>query len=258
MSPPSAHSCPPLIIGEPMSIRHVVAVLIALSPRLAAAHCDTTRGPVVAAARAALEAGDVELVLHWVRPQDEAAVRAAFQEVMAVRRLSPEARALADRTFFETLVRIHRAGEGAPYTGLSDSEPEPIIAATDRALDAGSSDELEEELVSAVEDGVRERFAAARAARSFRPGDVAAGRRYVGAYVSLTHWVEGVASAAARPAEHHAPAAHHDQSAAPPGERSAPATRRYLPWTLAALLAIAALIEGLLLVRRRRAVIAGR
>lgn len=173
------------------------------------AHCDTIKGPVVTAAAAALEAGDPGLVLHWVRPADEATIRSAFQQTLAVRALGPEAKALADRYFFETLVRMHRAGEGAPYTGLVDSEPEPIIAATDSDLKLGTSDELERLLVAKVRAGLAERFAAARAAKGFRPGDIAAGRKFVAAYVPLTHWVEGVFTAAEGTSEHSAPIVEH-------------------------------------------------
>jgi hypothetical protein len=259
---------PSSIARDPMTIRHAAALLTfitwaALSAP-ASAHCDTTKGPVVTAARAALDARDPNLVLHWVRPDDEAAVKAAFQHTMEVRALGPEAKALADRYFFETLVRIHRAGEGAPYTGLTDGEPEPIIAATDEALARGSADELQQRLVGAVSAGLAERFAAARAAKDFRPGDVAGGRTFVAAYVPLTHWVEGVFTAAERTGEHHEAAAGHD-TAAPvrhePGaqdqigaqaERHARGGFPYLPWLLTGLLAIAAIIEGAFLVRRRR------
>lgn len=238
--------------------------VLATSARVSA-HCDTTRGPVVMAARAALDAGDPNLVLHWVRPDDEAAVREAFQHTIEVRALGPEAKALADRYFFETLVRIHRAGEGAPYTGLSDGEPEPIIAATDRALARGSAAEVEQQLIRAVRAGLAERFAAARAAKDFRPGDVAGGRAYVAAYVPLTHWVEGVFTAAQRTGEHHGAALGHN--AAPPAVRHEPGASeeagapaephargglQYLPWILTAVFALAAIIAGSLLVRRRR------
>lgn len=231
----------------------------------ASAHCDTTKGPVVTAARAALEAGDANLVLHWVRPEDEAAVRSAFQHTIEVRALGPAAKELADRYFFETLVRIHRAGEGAPYTGVTDSEPEPIIAATDRAIDRGSAVELEGELITAVRSGLAERFAAARAAKNFRPGDVASGRAYVAAYVPLTHWVEGVYTAANGPGEHHAAAPGHDEPRhavvhQPAGhgetigtaETHGTSLLRHLPWFLAGILGIAAFVEGAFLVRRTR------
>ena len=80
----------------------------------AAAHCDTLDGPVVADARTALAQGNVAPVLKWVRPADEKEIRTAFARTTAVRNLSPEAEILADLYFFEALVRIHRAGEGAP------------------------------------------------------------------------------------------------------------------------------------------------
>ncbi|MGH8640573.1 MAG: DUF6448 family protein, partial [Burkholderiales bacterium] len=81
-------------------------------------HCDTLDGPVVTLARKALETGNVNHVLPWVRPEDEPEIRRAFDHALAVRKLGCEARDLADRHFFETLVRVHRAAEGAPYTGL--------------------------------------------------------------------------------------------------------------------------------------------
>jgi hypothetical protein len=232
----------------------------------ASAHCDTTRGPVVTAARVALDAGDPNLVLHWVRSEDEADIRTAFQQTLQVRALGPAARALADRYFFETLVRIHRAGEGAPYTGLTDTEPEPFIAATDRALERGSPDELEQALVSEVRAGLADRFAAARSARDFRPGNVAAGRAFVSAYVVLTHWVDGVLTAAKGAGEHHAAVGGHDAAApslahgtaAHAEEDGAAAGHgakelRHLPWIVAGMLAIAAFVEGLFLLRRRHA-----
>ena len=100
-------------------LRLLIAIgLVALAAPFSApamAHCDGLDGPVVTSARRALEAGDPDLVLIWVQPRDEAAVRKAFIEALAVRRLGPEAREMADRYFFETLVRLHRAGEGAAY-----------------------------------------------------------------------------------------------------------------------------------------------
>jgi hypothetical protein len=111
------------------------------------AHCDTMDGPVVKAAQAALEKGNVTPVLKWVKPPQEADVRAAFQKTLAVRGLGREARDLADQYFFETLVRLHREGEGAPYTGLKPAGAvEPVVAAADKALEAGSVEELTREI----------------------------------------------------------------------------------------------------------------
>ena len=88
-------------------------------------HCDGMDGPVVKAAQKALEIGNVNLVLIWVQKADETEIRNAFAQTMQVRKLSPEAKALADRYLFEALVRLHRVGEGAPYTGLKPAGKEP-------------------------------------------------------------------------------------------------------------------------------------
>lgn len=245
---------------------HRSAIFVALLASLtwsvpAAAHCDTTQGPVVTAARAALDKGDPNLVLHWVRPEDETSVRTVFEQVMEVRGEGPEASALADRYFFETLVRIHRAGEGAPYMGLTDGEPEPIVLATDQALESGSADALEGRLVAVVKEGLKERFTAARSAKGFRPGDVAAGRDFVAEYVPLTHWVEGVFNAAKGTAEHHAAGGPHGEAVHDgahavadghtEGKTHDSTLHRLLPWLLTAVLGVTATVEGAFLLRRR-------
>src|SRR5512142_849988 len=78
----------------------------------ACAHCDTMDGPVVNTARMALEKGDVTSVLKWVRKEDEGEIKVQFQKTLAARKQGKEAKELADKYFFETLIRIHRAGEG--------------------------------------------------------------------------------------------------------------------------------------------------
>src|SRR3972149_4228335 len=110
-----------------------------LTPTVALAHCDGLDGPVVAAAREALKTGDVNHVLIWVRDKDEPEIRAAFQSARSVRRLGSDARNLADRYFFETIVRVHRSAEGAPYTRLKPAGRDlgPAIPAADHALEVG-------------------------------------------------------------------------------------------------------------------------
>src|SRR5687768_18621094 len=96
----------------------IIALTIAMTGSNASAHCDGLDGPVVQAAREALKTNNINLVLIWVKKDDGAEIRKAFTQTVTVRKLSDEARELADRSFFETLVRMHRAGEGAPFTGL--------------------------------------------------------------------------------------------------------------------------------------------
>jgi hypothetical protein len=180
-------------------------------------HCDGVDGPVVTLARRALEAGNVNLVLPWVREQDEAEVREAFAHALAVRKLGGEAKDLADRHFFETLVRVHRAGEGAPYTGLKPAGRDlgPAIPAADRALEDGSIDKVLKVLNDAVRTGLHEHFHQTVARKRFEPNDVKAGRDYVEAYVPYIHYVERLWQAASGPAHgHHAESPHSADGAA--------------------------------------------
>jgi hypothetical protein len=157
-------------------------------------HCDGMDGPVVQAAQRALAKGDVNLVLIWLQANDEAEIRKVFAKTLAVRKLNPEARELADLYFFETLVRIHRAGEGAPYTGLKPAGRDlgPAIPAADKAIETGAVDRLVTLITSESANGIRERFQKVTAAKKFGAEDVNAGRGYVKAYVEFLHYVEGL------------------------------------------------------------------
>jgi hypothetical protein len=173
------------------------------------AHCDALDGPVIEAARRAIETNDATPALIWVSGEHEQEIRDAFASTLAVRGAGGEARKLADRYFFETLVRVHRAGEGAPYTGLKPAgSVDPAVAAADRALEAGSVDDLAEKIARAVRDGIRERFSEAVRKKGRSEDDVKAGREFVEAYVRYVHFVENVHNLVVSGAEHSHGGAH--------------------------------------------------
>ena len=169
------------------------------------AHCDGLDGPVVKAAQKALETNNVNLALVWVTKENEAELRSAFAQTVAVRKLDPAAKTLADRNLFETLVRLHRTGEGAAYTGLKPAGRDvgPAIPAADRAIESGDPAALEALLANELRNGLRESFAHVQATRRYDPNDVAAGREYVKAYVEYVHLVERIHEAVSRPAPGH-------------------------------------------------------
>jgi len=185
----------------------LVILVALLSPSAALAHCDGLDGPVVKAARQALETGNVNLILIWVQKQDESEIREVFQKTLAVRKLSPEAKDLADWHFFETLVRLHRAGEGAPYTGLKPAGRDlgPAIPAADQAIASGSAESLSKLLTESVQAGILKRFGEVVERRDFDRDDIEKGRGYVKAYVEFVHYVERLHEAAEQPAHGHAP-----------------------------------------------------
>lgn len=170
------------------------------------AHCDTMDGPVVASARTALEKSSVTPVLRWVSKEHEGEIREAFAKVLALRSKTPEAADIADRWFLETLVRVHREGEGAPYTGLkpSGTDPGPGVLDADKALETGNGDALIKALTEVVAEGVKHRLHRAVEAKKHADESVEAGREFVEAYVQYVHYVEGLHVAASGSAHGHA------------------------------------------------------
>jgi hypothetical protein len=165
-------------------------------------HCDSLDGPVVRAARAALEQEDVEVVLPYVHEPGESTVRAAFDLVVKARAQGPEAREVSDRYFFETVVRVHRAGEGAPFTGLKPAglDVGPVIPIAERAIETGDVTELARFLDHAVAEEVINRFDAVTDAKEHAGAGVAAARRYVTAMLGLQVWSHHLYAAVHAPA----------------------------------------------------------
>ncbi len=153
-------------------------------------HCDTLDGPVVNAARRSLEAGSAEEVLAYAPESAEPEIRAAFELASRVRSLGKEAKELADYSFFETVVRLHRAGEGATYSGLKPAglDTGPVIPLAERAIESGDAAELANQLSSTVQEQVALRHAHVQELARERELDLAHRRAWVSAMLDLQVW----------------------------------------------------------------------
>ena len=160
-------------------------------------HCDSMDGPVVLAAVDALAARDVDRVLPYVPAEGEDEVREVFDVVLAARASGAAARQAADRLLFETVVRVHRAGEGAPFTGLKPAglDVGPVIPMAEKALASGSAAELVAYLSAELSEHVEDRLASARGLAANRDRSVADARAYVQAMLDFevyAHHLHGV------------------------------------------------------------------
>jgi hypothetical protein len=165
-------------------------------------HCDSLDGPVVAAARRALDAGDVTLVLPFVHEDGEAEIRAMFTTVQPVRDLGGAAREMADRLFFETVVRVHRAGEGAPYTGLKPAglDVGPVIPLAERAIETGSAAEVAQYLTGVLHDELKHRLEKVNTLATAKDQGLSDARAYVEAMLGFEVYSHHVLQALRAPA----------------------------------------------------------
>lgn len=171
-----------------------LALFIFIFTNTVSAHCDSMEGPVVKASIKALETGNINYVLVWVRAEDEKEIKEMFAKVNKVRSLSPEVKELADMYFFETVVRVHRMGEGVGYTGLKPAEykPEEGIEAADIAIEKNSVENILSHLDEKYHSKVKELFDDLQSKKNYNVDDVKAGREYVESYVHFIHYVEGL------------------------------------------------------------------
>ena len=117
----------------------IIAAGMIVGAQSAQAHCDSIDGPVAKAVQKALETGNINPVLAYAPASAEVEIRAAFMKSRKVRGLGADVRELADHAFMETVIRLHRAGEGATYTGLKPAGIDygPVIPAAEQAVETG-------------------------------------------------------------------------------------------------------------------------
>jgi tRNA isopentenyl-2-thiomethyl-A-37 hydroxylase MiaE len=163
-----------------------------LFPAIGRSHCDTLDGPIIVDAKIALAKADITPVLKWVKQASEAELKILFDHTLKVRALGEEAKYLADMYFFETLVRLHRAGEGFPYNGLLPAGfPLPIaLVEADYALKSGSLENLTKLLTEDLHHALHLRFEKVLEAKKHKDESVQAGREFVEAYVQYVHFAE--------------------------------------------------------------------
>lgn len=186
------------------SLFGILGTALLVGSQVALAHCDTMSGPVVAAARAAIVKGDVSEALWWVRHEDEPEIRAAFTKTMSARKASAAARELSDRYFYETLVRVHRSGEGEAYTGLKPASApvEQSILLAEAALKERNVDRLADQIAAKIKSGIKKRFAETLGKKDRAGRSVEDGRAYVESYVEYMHYVESAEATATSASEH--------------------------------------------------------
>ena len=228
-----------------ISLFITLVLMLVLPVNFANAHCDTKDGPTVADASKAIEKNNVNYVLKWVQAADEKEIKEAFGLTMKVRVLSPEAQTLADNYFFETLVRIHRRGEGVPYTGVKPSGT-PIdekILAADKAIALGNLSPLNDLVPKDKFPELKKRFDKVMSLMNFDVNNVPAGREYIEAYVQFFKFAEGEEEGH-NPG--HAEEGEHNTSHSEEGGHFG-----HIPWILSGIFFITSIIFGILYYRRK-------
>ncbi len=183
----------------------LAASLFAFAASPAFGHCDSESGPIIPLIRQSLDNGNITPLLKWLPAENEAEIKDLFSRVRALRAQSNDAKEIADQLFIETFIRLHRAGEGEPFTGIKKTaDVPPIFAEVDRALKSGKVDSLSIKIAATVREKIVTLFNRALQLSKHQDESVDAGREYVEAYVAYVHFIEELDTyLAAGAATHH-------------------------------------------------------
>lgn len=171
----------------------IVSLFMIFSSLSASAHCDSYDGPTIKDAMKALETNNVNLVLKWINAEQEKEIIPLFNKTYALKSGDREVYAIVEKYFLETLVRLHRETEGAPFTGLKAAgTTEKIVQLSDQAIADKDIDSLLGRLNNHIGNAIRTKYDKVAALDKVKNDSPAKGREFVEAYVDYTHTLEAI------------------------------------------------------------------
>ena len=111
---------------------------------------------------------------------------------MEKRKQRPEDKDNIDMSFYEEVVKLHRAAEGVEYTGIKSGQIEvsPVIETADEAIVKGDAGALTKMFAQNLKNDIQGRFDKVMEKKKNMDKSIAAGREYVAAYVEFIHYIE--------------------------------------------------------------------
>jgi len=171
----------------------MIIALLAILGQPLSAHCDSYDGPLIKDALKAIETSNVKPVLKWIDEKYEPEITALFNKTVSLRGGDKEVYAIVEKHFLETLVRLHREGEGAPYTGLKPAgSASPIIVMADEAIASKEVNTLTTKLDAHLNKVLADKYNEVMEKSLTKDNSTTEGREYIKAYIEYTHFLEAI------------------------------------------------------------------
>lgn len=168
------------------------------------AHCDSYDGPVIQDALKALNKEKATFVMKWIDKEHEAEISSLFNKTVKLKKGDAEVYKIVEKHFLETLVRLHREGEGAPFTGLKPAgSTTPIVQMADKSIENKEVKTLLTNLNKHIQKEITEKYEKVNALSKVKDNSIEEGRAYVLAYVEYTHTLEAIEAVLAHGGGHH-------------------------------------------------------
>lgn len=157
---------------------------------------DEMPGPVLKAAKIALETGNVNYILIWVPENYENTVKNLLEKTCCKRSSVLNTQKQAYDWYYETVNRLFSASRACDYlTYQSKAFAEnPLVLKVYKAIESGNFEKIRDEIPVSYEADAQQRFLHVMNLRDYPVNNIAAGRSYVSAFFDFNRYVHDLSS----------------------------------------------------------------
>jgi len=160
---------------------------------------DAGNGPVIKAAKMALETGNPNYILIWIPEESENTLKNLLEKTCCERGVQKNTGDRAINWYFETVNRFHYAGRCPHYTRMKSDRlyGNQIIPDVEGAIETGNFEKIIARIPDSHVADARERFHRIRNKRNYDINNIADGRAYVSAFITFIEYVRNLSSGSA-------------------------------------------------------------
>jgi hypothetical protein len=153
-------------------------------------------GPVISAAKRALETGNAHYILIWIPEESENTVKNLLEKAYCERYTQKNAYNHIVDWYFETINHLHSVHYGPYNLTISTKAPEEktIIFLVERTCESGNFEEITTVIQDTPSGEMRQRFNDVMKKRNYGVENIAAGRVYVSAFTDFIAFVNNLRS----------------------------------------------------------------
>lgn len=155
---------------------------------------DSHNGPMMIAAKRALETGKAHHILIWIPEKSENTLKNLLEKVCCKRRIQADGHDRIVDWYFETISRFHSGYYGPHNLNISTKTPEEksIIFLVESACESGNFEEITTVIRDTPTGEMRQRFDDVMKKRNYCEENIAAGRVYVSVFTYFIAFVNNL------------------------------------------------------------------
>jgi hypothetical protein len=159
-------------------------------------------GPVMRAAKMALETGNADHILIWVPEESENTLKNLLEKTCCERTTQRKARNHSIEWYLQTINRLHSEYYRPHDLNISTKTPEErkTILLVERACETGNFDEIATVMQITSDEEIRQRFNDVLNKSNYDMDNIAAGRAYVSAFTDFIACINSLRSGSRREA----------------------------------------------------------